>query len=1029
MRLGNCDDYSMTAIEKTKPAATRGITSQTYRSTAAAFAALAVVLLLVVVESRLPHEGFVQELTVSGGIISDGDKLRDLRLAPLAIGTQLALLIGLILGGFNLSRIGNFLFWLLAGGLPLYLLNVLPNNTPLLLFGSLGLIAGAAFYLSRSDWQNISGQFILAATGAALFAFHLFGANPAWAFALSLPLAISATLIAGPVAALWAGSVGSVVIALVVGLSAPFFWFDGPDSAISLLDGVHALIALAVLLEAAVVLRHSIRYGDAGFTTRGVGVAVALLVLTGPVVSPALIPIDDYHFGEKLLAARALFTDGGWFVSFFSPHGLSDAAGAVVAWLQGDLTGAGIAVGEQLFRWYAAVLLIWLLVQRLGPVSATGLTLFFPIWDATSLLLALNLVLATEVMALRKAVLAGALGAGVAAAGVFLNAGPGAACAVVAGVAGLVLQWRRGHTDLFLFAASGAVTGLILIVLFWAEVAGQLHFLRVSASSNLTIYGNGDFSVIEQNHRHFLYVLAPLLAVALTRGKWSFNQTGRSTERVLSLIALVAPVVVVALILNQYAAARLDDRGWRGLIVTSGLLVFLPVWLSLLQGREPIPLSVSAVCMLLLLAVTQGTTNLPPSLLPPAPLGPRAQIAEDIPELGTGGADPVHVAMLREVRGVVDTILDPGETFINFTNRNAFYFYFNRPNPVPIASSYNAAPEAFQQDFIAALGDTPPALALVHVENFDHDGLSLPLRSHLLYEFLIANYQPFIRGDYVYAVRNDLVSRIERLAPEEPHDWGTKRTYRIADYSDANWQHGIASGANAQQWSFALPPSLSGLLRTGDRLLFSDGQERQVMVAEGTNVRTDPTLTAPLGNAAEPPAFSIMNRELLASNLWARALYRPQLGRIPSAWGRSMGKLGDALHAAGTRPEMINSADAAADPGQQAWFTMTGPDPRWVFALPEPISPDKAGVLALSVECVEADVYPVIQVFWRSPTGEFSEEASLTFEASFGSNLIPLDSSPYWSVLPKIAQIRVDVANPETCSSVRMGQVALYDRG
>lgn len=998
----------------------RGMTWQACRGPVAAVAALAVVSFLVAMEAWTPHEGFVRELTVSGGVINDADKLQDLRLAPVVIGAQFALIVGLGVGAFNLLRIGTLMFWLLAGGLLLYLLWALPNNMPLLLFGSLGLSAGAAFYLSKSHWQDISGQFILAAAGAASAAHHLFGFSPAWGFVLSLPIACFAALLIGPAAAIWSGSAGSAVVALVVGLSAPFFWFDGPDTGISLLDVVHALFSVAIVAETARVLRRYLKLGDDELSTSGLGVATAILVMTAPVVSSAWIPIDDYHFGEKLLAAQAMFDEGGFFVSFFSPHGLSDAAGAVVARLQGDLTGAGIAVGEQVVRWYVAGLLIWLLVQRLGPIPAIGFALVLPS-NGKLLLLALNLVLASQAMALRKAWLAGALGAGVAVAGVFINSGLGAASAVVAGVAGLILHGRRGRRSLLRFAASGSVTGLILVVLFWSEVAGQLHFLRVSTASNTTIFGNGDVSVILDHWRRFIYVLAPLLAIALAAVIGAAERDQGTTKRVATLVAIIAPGTILALVLNQYAVVRLDSAGPRGMITTAALLVFLPVWLSLLLGRARIPLSVSAVCILLVLAVTQGAMNLRPSLLPPDPLGPRVQIAEDMPRLGTGRADAAHLAMLRDVRDVVDAILDPGETFLNFTNRNSFYFYFDRPNPVPIASSYNAAPDAFQRDFIAALGDTPPALALVQIENFEHDGLSLPLRSYLLYEFLIENYQPFARGNYVYAVRKDLEARINRLAPEE-------RSYRIGNYTDRNWQNGIATGANARQWSFAVPPSLRGLLRPGDRLVFSDGQERRVTRVEGTKVRTEPTLTHSQDPQAEPLAFSLMDRELLPTNLWAYALHRRWLGRIPSAWGRSMENLRDRLRATGIRPNMVFVADAMTDPERQAGFTVTGSDPRWVFALPEPISPDQAGLLELSIACGRQDIQPLVQVFWRSSRGNFSEEASLRFEASFVNNLIPLDSSPYWSVLPDIAEVRVDVANAESCTSVDMEVTGFYDR-
>ena len=82
----------------------------------------------------------------------------------------------------------------------------------------------------------------------------------------------------------------------------------------------------------------------------------------------------------------------------------------------------------------------------------------------------------------------------------------------------------------------------------------------------------------------------------------------------------------------------------------------------------------------------------------------------------------------------------------------------------------------------------------------------------------------------------------------------------------------------------------------------------------------------------------------------------------------------------------------------------------------------------MPIGCEETGAHPYVQVFWRSSTGAFSEEASLKFKASLGSNLIPFNYSPYWSLLPEIAEIRIDVAERADCTSVSMEELALYER-
>lgn len=980
--------------------------------------------LLIAIDAWLPHAGFVRELTVGGGIITDSDKLRDLRFVPIVILFQLALLAAMAVGRFNLPRSATFAYGLLASLLPLYLAFVLAEKATLFAYAALGVGFGAAFRLSRSHWQELTGHMLLAATGMTLLTHHYLGTGPAWSFAVALPLVAVVAVLSNAIVALWAAVLGSVVVAVALFLSAPIFWLGTPNAAISALDVLHALLAFAVVFDTGKVAWQAHRGGQAAMP--GIAVAMAIFVLTASSFGSPFLPSDDYHFGEKLLGARALFYDGGWFVSFFSPHGFSDAASAIAAWLIGDLTGTGIAIGEPLYRWYFAALLVFLLVRRIGPLPAAALIMVLPIDNRSVLMLSLGLVLATEVMALRPAALAGALGTIVAAAGVFFNAGPGIAAALVASVAGLILQWRNGPAALRSFVAAGTATGLILMVAFWSEIAGQFHFLKVSAATNLTIYGNGNFSVIMRQVGHFLFVAGPLLAVITSFGKIS-REGERAGSRLIALLVLIAPATVLAIVLNPYASARLDEAGYRAVFASFGLLVFLPVWIALLKGSRDAAFPAGVLGALLALAISPWPVNLREAkpLFPPKPLAARIPIAEDLPRLGSGTAEPGHVAMIREVGKVVDALLEPGETFLNFTNRNALYFYLDRRNPVPIASHYNAAPESFQRDFLSALGQTPPPLALVEMHNIEHDGISLPLRSHLLYEYLLDTYEPFVLGNYTYAIRKDLTGRLDRL-PERGKL--PDQVYRIGAYTDVNWQNGIAIGKNAERWSFALPMPLADTLRQGDLLLFSDGVERRVVEIDGTNVRTDPTIEVTAEMEPAGVSFSLVNRKLLLQDLWGKVLHRSQLAKIPSAWGRSMEFLSGKLGATGTMLKLSARVDVEPEPGSSTDFQSTGPDPYLVFTLPESFTPDHAGLLAMEIECIGTKADPLVQVFWRSSETHFSEEASLWFEASFARNLVPLDSSPYWRNSQDISEIRVDIANPRVCPRVRLQGIELFNR-
>jgi hypothetical protein len=201
-----------------------------------------------------------------------------------------------------------------------------------------------------------------------------------------------------------------------------------------------------------------------------------------------------------------------------------------------------------------------------------------------------------------------------------------------------------------------------------------------------------------------------------------------------------------------------------------------------------------------------------------------------------------------------------------------------------------------------------------------------------------------------------------------------------------------------------------------------------VIRAEGSNVRTEPTISLAQANEGAVITFSLAERELLSSNLWARAFHQSQLDSIPSAWGRSMDHLASSIRVIDIQPKILSVSDAVAETGTIGKYTISEQDPNWVFTLPKPVLPAEAGVLAMTISCKGTDSPLHVQLFWRSSTGTFSEEVSLRFTASFVNNLVPLDSSPHWRILPDIAEIKVKVSQDPECDLISMNNIALYAR-
>lgn len=980
--------------------------------------------------SLLPHEGYVEELTVAGGMQVDSDKLQDMRFTPLSLSLQVVGMLAILFWWRDPDQLLHAMGVILVGAAAVLAVVMATDPVMPLQLAAIALAAILTAWRTPKTWQVGFGHSLIVATALTLGGKHLLGLDPSRLFVATLPSTAVTLPLAGRRGASLISAAGAACLAVAMVCSAPSFWLYGTKPGVRLLDLLHLAAAALLLLDTARHILSAWRPDAAPARVPALGTAFALFLLAANPIGIQTLSADDYHFGEKLLAARNLF-DGGWFVDFFSPHGLSDAVGVFIADLFGNITATNIQIGDQIFIWYAWALALVLLVRRAGPLVAVPLALFLPQYPM-AIFVTLNLLLVIEALALRRPVLAGVLGVSLAAAGVFFNSGPGAVAAIVGALSGLVLHGGRGKKNFLIFVAAGIITGGLLVFLFWPQILGQIHFLKTSAAMNLTIYGNGDIgSMVDVYWLRFLYVAAPVLTLILLSTPTIAQRapkTGSRKWRIVQLGLLLLPPLAFALILNAYTSARLDNTAERALQASVILLVFMPVWLAhvgaLGERRSPLVHLVFGVILCAMAPWPALGTN--KALLPPGVMPAIEMIATDLPELGTGNADPRHVDRIFRTRDVVDKILKPNETFVNFTNRNAYYFYLDRPNPVPIASSYNAAPKAFQRDMIQALGETPPPLALVGIDTIVHDGLSLPLRSHLLYEYLQAHYESFTVGNAVYGIRKDLTDRLERpeiAAMIEPQD---NNKMFLGTYSDANWSSGLAIGENATRWTFAVAPQDEGLLRVGEHLDFGDGVIRVITEIAGPAVRTEPTIDP----AAFADMFVIHFKRLDAvktpSVPWSN-LQHKQLFSIPSAWGRSMNQLSDEIRRAGPLPLGV-TINARPIDGSSSSFDITGSDPQWFYPIHQQSDNNRPGLLALTVSCRNTATAPQVQVFWRSSDGNFTEQASIVFTASGTRNLVPLDSSPYWTALDDVAELRIDVSNPGACPQVELTDVAMYAR-
>jgi hypothetical protein len=345
------------------------------------------------------------------------------------------------------------------------------------------------------------------------------------------------------------------------------------------------------------------------------------------------------------------------------------------------------------------------------------------------------------------------------------------------------------------------------------------------------------------------------------------------------------------------------------------------------------------------------------------------------------------------VKSVADALLSPGESFFDASNRNALYFYLDRRPPVAITSVYNSAPRRLQQATLDDLGVSNPPLILVDVDARLGDGISLPLRAHSIYRHLVSRYVPFRRQGHIYAVRADLAQRVH-----EVHDFSKGRLPSVAP---SGW-----------------PAWVGDQMPGKEPLTDSETMDRIQSIAEREHAFES------AGAVGQGRFYSHSDVEL-----WAEAFHVTDLGRVPSAWGRSVRRLGSQLHTELLNVDIVDTQDLERPhDNAQAWYRVTGKAPQWRYKLPMNIDPQRHGILSLNASCAGSQARPKLQVFWSAHNEPFTPSRSVRFEASFHINLVPVDSSPRWSLASAVEDIRIDLLNPDDCKSMLLGAVQLGQR-
>lgn len=481
-------------------------------------------------------------------------------------------------------------------------------------------------------------------------------------------------------------------------------------------------------------------------------------VTAGPSISP-----DDYHFGERLLGSNFYSAHHLPYVHYLPPHGFleDDLSGFLGRWLY-DGNVATLGEAERLAFCLAAGAAFLATLRWSKNLWLAYLVALFAGVRLTFLLgVPFLLVLAAPRLQRRTGAALLAWGLGCAAL-VLASPAQGAVLAAASAPLAGAIVWQRwglmGRREVVLtaIAAAGFVT-CVFASPVGAMLVGALGYVWANGAANQVGFG---VSWAESWH----VGKGRALPVDVVRMSWGvlwgvglvvLARAWRApwARRVRAADAACALLFAAGML--SYAMGRIDplapSRPGHLAVFAWAFLLPWVLWPRTPAHGRP---RLLAVCYAMAAAV--GVSPLHPwwgvepvlqvgRLTDAAPLGlhgiGRAQIA------------PEHLAHLQAVGASLSRRLAPGESYLDLTNHNAHYAYFNRRPPVATTAFYNMAAWPLQRRATAQLAARPPRIALISAHNLVHDGTTLALRAPLLYREVVDHYVPVMDGPYLLGTR------------------------------------------------------------------------------------------------------------------------------------------------------------------------------------------------------------------------------------------------------------------------------------
>jgi hypothetical protein len=491
---------------------------------------------------------------------------------------------------------------------------------------------------------------------------------------------------------------------------------------------------------------------------------------------------DHFHIGEQLLPwQQLLHFHSVPYVDFAPIHGLMSYAYGFLASAFLDGTSASFLEAQRLLVGIAVLATVWAARPLCGALLAVvcAIAVVIP-WDR-DMFLAAAIFLLVNPKTFSQPVKWLLTWVGVCAFSLAFNVPAGAALTLSASVpaACLIVRWFRVGPHKFPYGKLAILAVLVTLTLLFAfpTIRGWIWFATDNAGTNVVAHGirfRQSLGNLPTNGTFLDLLNTKASVTALLREAWGlvsiwgfcalFLQMRQpKAERKPEGILAAWFIAVLPLALSVYTFVRIDSYGLTrtGPVTIILLATVLPVLTCrLLPPFKPLPFLIAGYAMIAFFLPEQLLNNFEnlryksATLMDTMTYPPNQSMVSGIdfglPAIGRVSADPNTLTEITKLKHALSLLLRPDETYLDLTNRQAWFYYLDLP-VAQLYMPYVAASQKMQERVIGQWrADPAPAVLVAPAEVFD--GGPASLRCYRLYRELVSKYSPLELDGFTFLV-------------------------------------------------------------------------------------------------------------------------------------------------------------------------------------------------------------------------------------------------------------------------------------